>query len=206
MELTNQYHVKVLSDEIHGDITYTESGYTPAFSLPEELIQNLMVSVSPSKTFNVAALHAATLIIPNEDLRNIVNRGINSDEISEPNSFAIPATIAAYEKGHQWLAELKEKLQSNRELVTDFVRENIPDMDVVKSDATYLMWLDVSKITNDSHDLAASIRENTGLYLSAGDVYRGDGQYFLRLNVACPSSMVKDGLSRLAEGIKIYQN
>lgn len=204
-KLANKHHVAILSDEIHGDITFTADGYTPMFSLPEDLIQNLMVSVSPSKTFNVAALHAATIIVPNENLRNIVNRGINSEELGEPNSFAIPATIAAYEHGHKWLDELKEKLQSNRELVADYLKENLPEVKLIPSEATYLLWIDTKNVSDDSQKLEEFIREDTGLFLSSGNVYGGDGNYFLRMNVACPTDMVRDGLNRLRQGIKDFQ-
>lgn len=204
-KLCNKHHVYIMSDEIHGDITFTKEGYTPMFSLPEDLIQNVIVSVSPSKTFNVAALHAATVIVPNEHLRNIVNRGINSDEVGEPNSFAIPGTIAAYTQGHKWLAELKEKLQSNRELVSDFIQEKIPEIKLIPSEATYLLWLDCKNVSEDSAKLAQFIRDDTGLFLNAGNVYRGDGYDFMRMNIACPTDMVKDGLNRLQKGINDFQ-
>jgi cystathionine beta-lyase len=163
-----------------------------------------MVCVSPSKTFNVAAMHAATVIVPNEHLLNIVNRGLNTDELAEPNSFAIPATIAAYTQGHKWLGELKEKLTSNRELVEDYLKENIPEVKLIKSDATYLLWIDVQELTDDSGKLQEFIRNDTGLYLSAGDVYGGDGNDFLRMNIACPTASVKDGLDRLAKALKDF--
>lgn len=200
-ELTNKYNVKLLSDEIHGDITFNENGYNPIFSLPEKLIQNAMVTVSPSKTFNVAAVHAATIIVPNENLRNVVNRGINTDEIAEPNTLTMPVTIAAYEQGHAWLAELKEKLVSNRELVADFLKEQIPSVKLIPSDATYLLWIDTEAVSDDANKLAQFIRTDTGLFLNSGSVYRGDGHDFLRMNIASPTDMVRDGLNRLKQGI-----
>ncbi|MQS52589.1 MalY/PatB family protein [Companilactobacillus mishanensis] len=203
-ELCNKYNVKLLSDEIHGDITFNKDGYTPVFSLPEDLIQNVMVTVSPSKTFNVAALHAATIIVPNENLRDQVNRGINSEELAEPNSFAIPATIAAYTKGHDWLKALKQQLMTNRMLVEDFLNSELPGSKLIKSDATYLLWIDTKNISDDSEELANFIRKETGLYLSAGSVYGGDGSDFLRMNIACPESSVRDGLSRLKKGIELF--
>ncbi|MFD1471682.1 MalY/PatB family protein [Companilactobacillus mishanensis] len=203
-ELCNKHNVKLLSDEIHGDITFNEDGYTPVFSLPEDLIQNVMVTVSPSKTFNVAALHAATIIVPNENLRNQVNRGINSEELAEPNSFAIPATIAAYTKGHDWLKALKQQLMTNRTLVEDFLKSELPETKLIKSDATYLLWIDTKNISDDSEELANFIRKETGLYLSAGSVYGGDGTDFLRMNIACPESSVRNGLSRLKKGIELF--
>ncbi|WP_251546402.1 MalY/PatB family protein [Limosilactobacillus caecicola] len=205
-KLCRQYHVTIFSDEIHGDFTFNETGYVPMFSLPDELIQNVEVAVSPSKTFNVAALHAATVIVPNANLRAQVSRGLNSEELAEPNLLAIPATIAAYEKGQEWLQQVLAYIQENRELVTNFVRDQLADsVTVVPGEATYLMWLDVSRLTDDSAKLAAFIREKTGLILSAGSIYGGDGNHFLRINVACSTKLVLSGMDRFARGIEEWQ-
>ena len=204
--LCRKYHVKIFSDEIHGDFTFNEQGYVPMFSLPEELIQDLEVAVSPSKTFNVAALHAATVIVPNANLRAQVSRGLNSEELAEPNLMAIPGTIAAYEKGSEWLTAVLDAIQDNRKVVSDFVNDQLADViTVVPGQATYLIWLDVRKLTDDSDALAKFIQEKTGLILSAGNIYGGDGHNFLRMNVACPTKTVLSGLDRLARGIAEWQ-
>lgn len=203
-ELCNKHHVVLLSDEIHGDLVREGIDYTPAFAVEDAAQKNVISLVSPSKTFNVAALHAATAIIPNENLRNIVNRGLNSDEVVEPNLLAIPATIAAYQKGHDWFHALKEQLRQNFAYATDFIQQNIPNIRVISGDATYLMWIDTESITDNSQDLAEFIRKETGLIVSAGSVYRGNGYNFIRINLACPLTMVKDGMTRLAKGIRKY--
>lgn len=204
--LCRKYHVKIFSDEIHGDFTFNEQGYVPMFSLPEELIQDLEVAVSPSKTFNVAALHAATVIVPNANLRAQVSRGLNSEELAEPNLMAIPGTIAAYEKSDEWLSAVLDAIQDNRKVVSDFINDQLADViTVVPGQATYLIWLDVRKITDDSDALAKFIQEKTGLILSAGNIYGGDGHNFLRMNVACPTKTVLSGLDRLARGIAEWQ-
>ena len=202
--LCQKYHVVLLSDEIHGDIVRNNVKYTPAFSVTQELKNNVISLVSPSKTFNVAALHAATVIIPDENLRNMVNRGLNSDEVAEPNLLAIPATIAAYEQGHDWLNALKKQLKQNFAYVQNFIEKNIPEVQIISGNATYLMWIDVQKISTDSQELAEFIRQETGLIISAGSVYRGNGHDFIRINLACPLTMVKDGMQRLATGIRKY--
>ncbi|NRO84786.1 Cystathionine beta-lyase PatB [Lactobacillus helveticus] len=119
-QLCQKHHVVLLSDKIHGDLVRKGQGYTPAFSI--EAKSNVIFLVSPSKTFNVAALHAATAIVPDENLRNIVNRGLNSDEVAEPNLLAILATIAAYEEGHGWLKALKQQLNENFAYVSHFIQ------------------------------------------------------------------------------------
>ena len=200
-----KYDVKLFSDEIHGDITFNENGYNPIFGLDSQYLDNVVVAVSPSKTFNVAAMHAATIIVPNENLRAQVSRGLNSEELAEPNFVAIPGTIAAYTKGGPWLKALKEQLLKNRRLVLDFIEKKIPQLKWVPGQATYLLWFDISEITDDADKLAQFIKDDSGLIINPGSVYRGDGQHFIRMNIASPQSMIQDGLNRLEKSLNDYQ-
>lgn len=202
--LCQKYDVVLLSDEIHGDLVRDNVKYAPAFSVTKELRNNVISLVSPSKTFNVAALHAATVIIPNENLRNIVNRGLNSDELAEPNLLAIPVTIAAYTEGCNWLHRLLNIIDDNFTYAEREINKNLKTVKIVSGPATYLMWLDVSEISKDSKKLADYIRKETGLIVSPGSIYRGNGSQFLRLNLASPLPMVEDGIKRLITGIKNF--
>lgn len=203
-DLCFKHHVVLLSDEIHGDLVREGSDYTPAFSVNGPACDNVISLVSPSKTFNVAALHAATAIVPNNNLRAMVNRGLNSDEVAEPNLLAIPGTIAAYEHGHDWLQALIKQLNVNFRYAQEFISNNLPQVKVVSGKATYLIWLDVEQISTDSQELADYLEKKTGLVLSPGSIYRGNGHNFLRMNLACPLTMVKDGLERLKTGLTEY--
>ena len=203
-DLCFKHHVVLLSDEIHGDLVRKGPDYTPAFSVNGPANDNVISLVSPSKTFNVAALHAATAIVPNNNLRAMVNRGLNSDEIAEPNLLAIPGTIAAYEHGHDWLQALIKQLNVNFTYAQEFIGNNLPQVKVVSGKATYLIWLDVEQISTDSQELADYLEKKTGLVLSPGSIYRGNGHNFLRMNLACPLAMVKDGLERLKTGLTQY--
>lgn len=201
-ELCQQHHVILLSDEIHGDLVRQGQDYTPAFAVKGTAQASVISLVSPSKTFNVAALHAATAIIPDANLHAQVSRGINSDEVGEPNLLAIPGTIAAYEKGHEWRQALLQQLNKNFAYAQDYLAHELPQIKAVSGRATYLMWLDTSKVSSDSHKLADSLRQKTGLIVSPGSIYRGNGQNFLRMNFACPLTMVQDGLTRLKVGLR----
>ena len=141
--LCQENNVILLSDEIHGDLVRNNVKYTPAFSI---LRSNVISLVSPSKTFNVAALHAATVIIPDNNLRDIINRGLNIDELAEPNLLAIPATIAAYTEGFNWLHELLAVIDNNFAYVEKKITSQLENVEISSGPATYLMWLDVSKI------------------------------------------------------------
>ncbi|RMC40292.1 putative C-S lyase [Lactobacillus sp. ESL0233] len=205
-ELCHQNHVILLSDEIHGDLVRNGEDYTPAFAVNGESLAQVISLVSPSKTFNVAALHAATIIVPDANLRAQVNRGINSDEVVEPNLLAIPGTIAAYEQGHEWRQALLTQLRANFAYATDFIAREISSIQVVSGSATYLLWLNVGQLSSNSSELAAYLRQETGLILAPGNIYRGNGYQFLRMNLACPLSMVQDGLNRLKNGLDCWIN
>lgn len=205
-DLCYQNHVILLSDEIHGDLVRNGEDYTPAFAVNGESLAQVISLVSPSKTFNVAALHAATIIVPDANLRAQVNRGINSDEVAEPNLLAIPGTIAAYEQGHEWRQALLTQLRANFAYATDFLAREISSIQVVSGAATYLLWLNVGQLSSNSSELAAYLRQETGLILAPGNIYRGNGYQFLRMNLACPLSMVQDGLNRLKNGLDCWIN
>ncbi|MCT6812486.1 MAG: plastocyanin, partial [Lactobacillus helsingborgensis] len=134
----------------------------------------------------------------------MVNRGLNSDEVAEPNLLAIPGTIAAYEHGHDWLQALIKQLNVNFAYAQEFISKNLPQVKVVAGNATYLIWLDVERISTDSQKLAEFLEKETGLVLSPGSIYRGNGNKFLRMNLACPLTTVKDGLERLRAGLTKY--
>ncbi|MDD6333119.1 MAG: pyridoxal phosphate-dependent aminotransferase [Clostridia bacterium] len=193
--------VVVISDEIHCDLTEPGTEYIPFASVSDVCRDNSITCIAPTKTFNLAGLQTAAISVPNPKLRHKVWRAINTDEVAEPNVFAVDAAIAAFTKGEMWLEELRQYIYDNKQITEAYIKESIPAVSVVKSHATYLCWLDVSEVAEDSTRLAAHIRKRTGLYLSAGKGYGGDGKHFLRLNIACPKSTLQDGLERLKDGI-----
>lgn len=203
-ELAKKHHVIVVSDEIHCDITDPGKGYIPFASVSDTCREISVTCVAPTKAFNMAGLQTAAAIVPDEFLRHKVNRGLNTDEVAEPNAFAIWAAIAAFNEGGEWLDALREYIYENKLIVDTYIKDQLPQVKLVKSEATYLLWLDCSAICSDSEKLADFIREKTGLYLSDGVQYGRTGESFLRLNVACPKSRLMDGLLRLKRGIELY--
>lgn len=202
-ELCIKYNVLVVSDEIHCDLTYGDS-YIPFASVSPEIAQNSITCIAPTKTFNLAGIQSSSIIVPNYEIRRMVNRGINTDEVAEPNAFAVEATIAAFTKGEPWLNELIEYLAENKRVVQKFIHNELPSLNLIHSDATYLLWIDCSSITKDSLDFCKFIRKETGLYVSSGHVYGSNGGHFIRMNIACQRERVEDGLSRLKVGVDKY--
>lgn len=204
--LCKKHNVIVLSDEIHCDLTDPNKEYIPFASVNEECMNNSITCIAPTKTFNLAGLQTAAIFVPNPYLRHKVNRGINTDEVAEPNCFAINAAIAAFTKGEPWLNELRNYIYQNKQIVKNYLNENLKNIYLVPSEATYLLWLDCSKITTNSIELTKFIRDNTGLFLSNGAQYGKTGQSFIRMNIACPKERLLDGLNRFKEGIDKYRS
>ena len=203
--LCRKHHVVVVSDEIHCDLTAPGRDYVPFASVSEDCRDNSVTCIAPTKAFNIAGLQTAAVCVPNPVLRHKVWRGLNTDEVAEPNAFAVDAAIAAFTKGGEWLDALRAYLEDNKTLVKEFVKRELPGLHVVPSEATYLLWVNLGRGETSAEDVAEFIRRKTGLYLSAGNPFGGDGGRFLRLNAACPRTILEDGLSRLKEGIEAWE-
>lgn len=203
-KLCFKHHVTVISDEIHCDIVEPCKKYVPFASVCPECASNSVTCISASKAFSIAGLQSAAVFVPDERLRNIAVRGLNSDEVAEPNCFAAVATAAAFDKGEQWLDELNAYIAENKRFAREFITKNVSPVVLFDQPATYLMWLDCRDLCSDTDELCEFLRENTGLILSPGKKYRGDGRLYLRMNVACPRDKLLDGLKRFEKGVRSF--
>ena len=203
-KLCFKHHVTVISDEIHCDIVEPGKKYVPFASVCPECASNSVTCISASKAFSIAGLQSAAVFVPDERLRNIAVRGLNSDEVAEPNCFAAVATAAAFDKGEQWLDELNAYIAENKRFACEFITKNVSPVVLFDQPATYLMWLDCCDLCSDTDELCEFLRENTGLILSPGKKYRGDGRLYLRMNVACPRDKLLDGLKRFEKGVRSF--
>ena len=205
-ELCDRYHVIVVSDEIHCDLTDPGYEYVPFASVSDQCRENSITCIAPTKTFGIPGIQTAAVVVPNPVLRHRVNRGLNTDEVAEPTNFAVAAAVAAFQHGDQWLTELREYLSQNKQYVRDYIGAYIPEIKVVPSNATYLLWLDCSELTDDACELQRFIEKHSGLVLTEGEEYGTPGRRFLRLNPACPRSRVQDGMERLKNSVTAYKN
>lgn len=204
-ELCHKHGVTVISDEIHCDITAPRRGYIP-FASVSPICRDISVSaIAPTKCFNIAGINSAAVMIPNPQLRHKVWRALNTDEVAEPNAFAVDVTVAAFNEGGEWLDEMRQYVFDNKLRVSEYLCKNIPGIFAVPSDATYLSWIDCTSLNVGSEELAGFIREKTGLYVNAGNEYGKSGDGFLRFNTACPRSTLNDGLERLKCGIEMFK-
>lgn len=204
-ELCETYHVVVVSDEIHCDLTHPNCHYVPFASVSDACRENSITCMAPTKAFNLASLQTAAVSVPNKVLRHKVWRGLNTDEVAEPNAFAVEAAVAAFTKGEAWLDALRDYIYENKKLAASYIGGEIPIVKLVPSQATYLLWLDCSGLMGCAEEAAGYLRRETGLYLSEGRQYGGNGVNFLRMNIACPKSVLQDGLVRLKAGLSSYE-
>jgi cystathionine beta-lyase len=203
-ELCHKYGVTVLSDEIHCDLTLPGKEYVP-FASVNEICERISVgAVAPSKTFNIAGLQSACVFAKDPVLRHKVWRGINTDEVGEPNAFSMSANIAAFSECDAWVDEMREYVFENKRIACDYINSNIKGMKAAFSEATYLLWIDISGIAEDSVDFCEKLRRTTGLYLCDGAEYGEQGRSFVRMNLATQRSRVLDGLDRLKRGAEEY--
>lgn len=199
-ELCKKHSVVVVSDEIHCDLTDPGCSYIPFASVSDTCRENSVTCIAPTKAFNIAGLQTAAVCVANPVLRHKVWRGLNTDEVAEPNAFAMTATIAALTQGQEWLDELRVYLYENKKAARKYIEENIKNIKVLPSDATYLLWLDCSALGHDAKYIADKIRNKTGLYVSEGSQFGGNGKNFLRFNTACQRSVLMKGLECLKIG------
>ena len=204
-DLCRKHHVIVISDEIHCDLTSPGQEYIPFASVSESCRKRSITCIAPTKAFNLAGLQTAAVVVPDSSLRHKVWRGLNTDEVAEPNFFAVEAAVAAFTKGEAWLNALREYIQENKNFVEDYLKKEVPQIRPVSSQATYLMWLDCRKMQGCATEFTRYLREHTGLYLSEGRQYGENANSFIRMNIACPRSRLEDGLKRFAKAVALYE-
>ncbi|MCR5487253.1 MAG: pyridoxal phosphate-dependent aminotransferase [Lachnospiraceae bacterium] len=199
-ELAKKLGVTVISDEIHCDLTEPGRGYIP-FASASDVCADVGIScIAPTKAFNLAGLKTSAVYVSNPELREAVKKAFAVDELSEPNAFAEVAAVTAFERGGEWLDELRRVVSQNRKRTEDFLQEELPQIKAVRGEATYLVWLDLTGLKGDASGFGAFLRSRTGLFLSPGKIFGEQGSCFLRMNIACPQKILKDGLSRLKAG------
>ncbi|MCR1954806.1 pyridoxal phosphate-dependent aminotransferase [Clostridioides mangenotii] len=195
-------NVKVISDEIHCDIILKGHKHTPFGSISEEFAQNSITCMAPTKTFNIAGLQMSQVILPNEDDYNKLDTAFTRIDIKRNNAFSLVATEAAYNHGEDWLDEFLEYLEGNIDFAVKYIQDNIPALKVNKPEATYLLWVDFSKLGKSDDEIAKALVEKGKIALNNGPSFGIGGSQFQRINLACPRSMVEEGLSRIKTAVE----
>lgn len=196
-DICKRHGVTIVSDEIHCELVYPPFVYVPFCSLSEEVAENSVACISPSKAFNIAGLQNAAIVCRNEELRKKIDRAININEVCDVNPFGVLATISAYNDGEPWLTELIDYLQENYEMLISFFNEELPELPVIKLEGTYLVWVDCHKLGLPSKELTEKLIHEGNVWLNPGIMYGESGEGFMRINIACPRARLEEGLKRI---------
>lgn len=189
--------ILVISDEIHSDMAFVGHKHIPFASVSDKAAQNSITFMAPSKTFNIAGIVSSYSIIPNKEIRTKFNNYLKSSELDEAHIFAYLATQAVYEHGEEWLSEVKDYIWANILFVEDFVKTNIPQIDIIIPEASFLIWLDCRELNLSQVDLVSLFVNDAKLALNDGEMFGKGGTGFMRLNVGSPRSVIEKALNNL---------
>lgn len=197
-----KHGVYVISDEIHQDFVYPGYRHLVFASLKPEYADITVTCTAPSKTFNLPGLQISNIFISNQKIRKLFTEELKKTGYSQPNLMGIVACQAAYEKGSKWLDELIAYLTGNLELFREFVKKELSSVHLVEPEGTYLVWLDFSSFGLSDRELEQLLIHRAKLWLSPGPTFGAGGEGFQRFNIACPRSVLQQGLNRLKEAFK----
>jgi len=196
-----QNNVIIVADEIHADLTLLPYEHIPFASVSEEAKQNSVVFASPSKAFNMAGLATSYTVIANPTLRRRFESYVEGNELAAGNVFAFNTVVAAYNKGEEWLQQMLTYVQGNIDEVVSYIKENIPQLKVIIPQASYLVFIDFSALQLNQKDIVALCTNRAHLALNDGSIYGEEGNGYMRINLACPRSVVRQALAQLKDAI-----
>lgn len=189
--------IMVISDEIHSDLIYNNHRHIPFATLSSEAAKNSVICMAPSKTFNVAGLASSVVIIPDKQKHARYERALSVGHFWMGNIFGSVALEAAYTHGDNWLEQLLDYLWENYIFLKEFFSSHLPRVKVMQLEATYLVWLDFREYGMSDKELNRFIIEKGGVGLNNGARFGTGGEGWMRLNIGCPRSILKEGLNRL---------
>lgn len=204
-ELCRKYGVRVVSDEIHCELTLYDNEYVPFGSLPDELSRDSITCCSPSKAFNTAGLQIANIVCRDAEVRNRIDRAININEVCDVNPFGVIALQAAYsDEGYEWLTQLRKYISANYDLLMERFARELPKCKVMRMEGTYLAWIDCSELHISSDEIEEMLMHENKVWVNAGSMYGAEGAAFIRINMACTSELLNEGITRIVNGLGAY--
>ncbi len=195
-------NILILSDEIHSDLIFKPKKHIPLASIAEEIAQNVITYMSPSKTFNMAALSTAYAIIPNSHLKKEYDHILEYNHLHMGNVFGNVALEAAYTHGKDWLEQMLDYVKENVEVVADFFKNKIPKVKILQPEGTYLIWIDFTGTGLSHPEIKKLLIYEAKVGLNDGVAFGMGGAGFFRMNVACPQTTVKESLNRIYKAFK----
>ncbi|WP_165020771.1 MalY/PatB family protein [Dysgonomonas sp. ZJ279] len=204
-EICYDNNILVISDEIHCDLTHENNKHIPFATVSEKAAQNSITFMAPSKTFNIAGIVSSYSIIPNKALRDKFHAYLISSELNEGHLFVYPATEAAYNRGEEWLSEAKDYIWKNICFVDEYMKQHIPQIKVMKPEASFLIWLDCKALKLSQADLVSLFVNDAKLALNDGMMFGAGGEGYMRMNVGTPRSIIEKALNNLKKAVEAKQ-
>ncbi|WP_286844281.1 MULTISPECIES: MalY/PatB family protein [Sphingobacterium] len=196
-EICLRHQVLVISDEIHCDLVFEGYTHIPFGSISAAFLANSITCVAPSKTFNLAGLQVATVLVADPELKRKVQQAFLANEISSISPFAITGLIAAYEWGGEWLDQALSYIHANYLYLKGFMNEHLPALHVFPLEGTYLVWVDCAALGISSRKLGKLLLDEAHVQVNVGAMYGKGSDDFIRLNIACSREVLTTGLLRL---------
>lgn len=197
-----KYEVLIISDEIHHDLVYSPLRHYVLTDILPELKTQSIICTSPGKTFNLAGLNIANLIIPDQPLREKVSKAISRFGIGQANTLATAACQAAYTSSYPWYKSLLDYLEGNRGLIGRFMADYLPELPYFEPEGTYLAWIDLNPLQLDRQKQRVFLQEEARLFTSPGFWFGTEGIGYERLNFALPRQALQAGLERLYKAVR----
>ncbi|WP_084157487.1 MalY/PatB family protein [Oceanobacillus manasiensis] len=201
-ELCVKHNVLIISDEIHCDLVFDGNKHIPIASLSDDIAQQTITCMAPSKTFNLAGLQASYVVTSDKKKRQLLEEHFNKQGAHMLNVMGNTALEAAYSHGGPWLDELLDVLSDNKTYVKEMFAEHASDLKVIDSQGTYLLWIDCSSLEMDTKELKKFMIEKAKVGLNTGIDYGEEGEQFMRMNIGCPKATVEEGVQRIIEAVQ----
>ena len=196
VNICKDHEVMILSDEIHSDLVFSPHQHTPIIKVAGKYRNRIITNMAVSKTFNVAGLSTSVVVIPDDDMRKRYDDLMRTLHVGGGNIFGIEAQQAAYEEGWEWIEQLMHYLRKNRDLLVTRLKP-LSQVELVLPESTYLAWIDFRKLGIPQEELVNKMVREIGLGLNSGTDFGPGGEGFMRLNFACPRSMLEEAIDRM---------
>ena len=200
-EICIRHQVLIVSDEIHSDLIFHGKKHIPTATLSEEIAAYVITCTSGTKTFNLAGIHAAAIVFPNQELKGVYDRFWVNLDIHRNNAFSSVIMETAFNEGEEWLEQLLEYISGNFDFIREYCREHIPQIKPNLPDATYLVWLDCRELGMSNEELKNFMIHKACLGLNEGWSFGRSLSGYMRLNAACPRSVIEKALKQLEAAV-----
>ena len=204
--ICEKHNIIIVSDEVHADMVLPgQQAHTVFSTVSEWAEQHTVTFMAPTKVFNMPGLISSAYIIPNLELRKKFADYLEASEMNAGNIFAYIGAVAAYEHGEAWRLEMLNYVQGNIEFIVDFLKTNIPQVKPMIPEASFLVWLDCRELGMETDELHKFFSLKAGIGLNKGTIFGAGGEYHLRLNVACPRSILEQAMTQLQSAVSVKQ-